>query len=107
MFSHRVLMHPEIAAHFPGCLTVRQVPSVHKPAPDSVIAKYAVRHNLIVVTCDRDFEHVQQFQEPNLKLVRLLRHNPITKEVVTMLVDAHAAVHTLAKRDGGGRIVLV
>lgn len=107
MFSYRVLMHPDIATLFPNSLTVRQIPAIQQPIADSFIAQYAVRHHLIVVTCDRDFEHIQQFQEPNLKLVRLVRHNPITKDVIKMLSDSHNSIHTLASQNTGGRILLV
>ena len=78
-----------------------------RAAPDDVIAEYAKRNQLVLVTRDSDFSDIRNYPpHPYQGIVALKLHEDATAEQVTKLLVSFAARHDWLKHLAG-RLAIV
>ena len=84
----------KLADIFPGSVHVRHLDMAR--AVDDAVWKYAIAHDLAIVSKDSDFHQRSFLTGPHPKVVRIRLGNRTTDDIEALLRREHAVVEALA-----------
>lgn len=74
-----------LQVEFPGTIHVKSAKL--DMSGDHIIWLYALEHNLVIVTCDDDFQHLSEFRSFPPKVIHLVRGNLSRTQMESILLD--------------------